>query len=103
MKHKIEFKKKCEMLQEIISFLIENDLAFSLESGHYLDDEYFNFRNVFKIWKKNEKRELYLELNKNEKALYVYANDYSARTGCPDEIIKGIRNIKNYLKNKKGE
>ncbi|XGU47430.1 hypothetical protein ACEXAJ_01330 [Fusobacterium necrophorum subsp. funduliforme] len=98
MNHKEKFIKCVEKLNKVIIFLTENDLAFSLESDHYLDDEYFNFRNVFKIWKENENRELYLELNKNETALYVYANDYSARTGQQDEIIKGIKNIKNYLK-----
>lgn len=103
MKHKTDYQKHCEKLNKTISFLIENDFHFTLESVHYLDDEYFNFSNVLKIWEKEIEKEIYLEVKKNKEVLYIYSDDYSARTGRPDEVIKDIENIKKFLKSKKGE
>ncbi|CAL7903336.1 Aminopeptidase [Fusobacterium necrophorum subsp. funduliforme] len=98
MNHKIEFKKRCETLQETISFLLENNFHFSIYSHQYIDDEYFNFSNTLQLWKENNDKELYLEIGEKEETLYIYADDYSARTRRPDEVIKNIGNIKNYLK-----
>lgn len=53
MKHKIEFKKRCETLQETISFLLKNNFHFSIYSHQYIDDEYFNFSNTLQLWKEN--------------------------------------------------
>ena len=100
MNHKIEFKKRCEKLNEAINFLVENDIHFSVYSNNYIDGEYFNFSNTLQIWKEKvngKRKELYLEINKKEEALYIYADDYSAKTGQPDKIIQDFAEIKKYL------
>lgn len=93
--HVRNFKKRYELLNKVIEFLLENEFSFSIESDNYTDEDYFNFTNSIRIF---DIGDVYLEIDENSEKLFIYEDDYSMRTCRPNEIIKNINEIFKYLK-----